>query len=1046
MKQIVLCVLLNLLTLSPAASQESHSLEKYLNADGTLATPAGFTGSLDPRGWKMQLAPDGAPRFVRSAGSVAADPADTAWDDRFCLVNADTDIYAVAVGPNSSGGKDVYAAGLFDSIEGVAANRVIKWNGRSWSTLGAGLNGTVYCLTAVANGSGGTDLYAGGLFTPSAGTGGNKIAKWDGTAWLPLGTGMNDFVFNIAAAPNGTDIYAGGHFTTAGGNNANHIAKWNGTSWSALGSPANGLNGDVRSIAIGSDTEIYVGGLFDSAGGVSANHVARWNGTSWHPVGSGTNGAILSLALSPGGPGSTLYVGGGFDTAGGVQAKLVAQWNGAAWAPVGSGIDGGIVASLAVHGTDLYAAGGFLTIGGSGANFIGKWNGSSWSALGAGMNHPIISLALNGSDLYAGGQFTTAGTDTARRIARWDGTSWHALGLGLNSNVWGLAVRGKDVYAGGDFTSMGGTPVNHIAHWDGTGWSALGPGVNGRVFSIAAVPNGSGGVDVYAGGTFDSAGGVSANNIAKWNGTTWSALGPGTNGPVYALAGNGAILYAGGSFTLPGLFIEKWNGTTWSTVPGINSVVYALAMDPEDSNVYAGGQFTTYNYIARWNGHAWFPLHNYFTNTDGTNNLVVSIGLGIDTLGRRIVYAGGPFNVAGGVPALFIARYDGLRWTALGPGLNGAPYALVTAGSDLYAGGYFTSSGATPLNNTARWNGVAWSRLGSGAATRNVYVPVWSMAVSGLDLYAVGGLDQAGAGPSLHLARWNLPPYPISFGINSGWNLVSAPVIVKDSSVHTLFPTASSPAFAYTSLGYAIRSSISSGIGYWLRVGSPASDTISGVPVERDTIAVLAGWNLIGSITKPIRTSSVASIPGGMITSRFFGYNGGYFVTDTIHPGFAYWVKVNADGQLILSSPGAEAFQGRIRIVPSTELPPLPPDGVSAPGSSARVPARFTLEQNYPNPFNPSTVIRYHLPVESKVTLRVFNVMGEEVATLVEGIEPAGFRSVEWDAGGVPARGTYPSGVYFYRLTASPLVAKARSSDGEPLHSFTETKKLLYIR
>src|SRR5258708_28985695 len=108
---------------------------------------------------------------------------------------------------------------------------------------------------------------------------------------------------------------------------------------------------------------------------------------------------------------------------------------------------------------------------------------------------------------------------------------------------------------------------------------------------------------------------------------------------------------------------------------------------------------------------------------------------------------------------------------------------------------------------------------------------------------------------------------------------------------------------------------------------------------DGDPIAVLAGWTLVGSISKHIGTSWVASIPGGMITSHFFGYNGGYFVTDTIRPGYAYWVKVSAGAQLILSSPGAEAFQGRIMIVPSPELPPLPPDGIGGPASSPRAPA-----------------------------------------------------------------------------------------------------------
>ncbi len=132
---------------------------------------------------------------------------------------------------------------------------------------------------------------------------------------------------------------------------------------------------------------------------------------------------------------------------------------------------------------------------------------------------------------------------------------------------------GPALYAGGSFTSAGGVTANHIAKWDGFSWSALGSGVDDEVEALAVFDDGSGGGPaLYAGGAFTTAGGVGADRIAKWDGTSWLALGTGMNTTVLAVdddsSGAGPALYAGGDFTMSPAgdwYLARWQGC--STCP-----------------------------------------------------------------------------------------------------------------------------------------------------------------------------------------------------------------------------------------------------------------------------------------------------------------------------------------------------------------------------------------------------------------------------------------------------------------------------------------------
>jgi parallel beta-helix repeat protein len=330
-------------------------------------------------------------------------------------------------------------------------------------------------------------------------------------------------------------------------------ADWHGMDFTS------GTEEQIHAVAVmGGD--VYVGGSFTEANGAPGDHIARWNGSTWSPVGYyGANDTVINLLVD----GSDLYVCGWFTEVGeGTIANHIAKYVPASntWYALGSdpnwGTDGLVNAMAMDGGGNLYIGGNFTTAGGVAANSVAKLSGSTWSALGSGMggDYPIVdALVMDGSDLYAGGWFTTAGGVTANRVAKWSEGSWSALGAGMDWVVKVLAVDpGHNLYAGGLFSSIGGVPFNRIAKWEGGAWNHLGTGVNSAsgqgVYALAIDDVGN----LYVGGEFTAAGGVSASNIAIWYGSSWTTLGSGTDGLVSAITPSGDSLYVGGMFTQAG--------------------------------------------------------------------------------------------------------------------------------------------------------------------------------------------------------------------------------------------------------------------------------------------------------------------------------------------------------------------------------------------------------------------------------------------------------------------------------------------------------------
>jgi photosystem II stability/assembly factor-like uncharacterized protein len=385
----------------------------------------------------------------------------------------------------------------------------------------------------------------------------------------------------------------------------------------------------------------------------------------------------------------------------------------------------------------------------------------------------------------------------------------------------------------------------------------------------------------------------------------------------------------------------------------------------------------------------------------------------------------------------------------------------------------------------------------------------------------------------------NLPPQDVPT-----WRMISLPVESGIKRAPDLFPTSISAAFSYSgSIGYSVDDTLNPGIGYWLRmIYALDSGQVEGTPVMNDTIGIALGWNLIGSIGVPISINDIEPIGGTVLSNHIFGYGQGYYVTDSLRPYNAYWVKSTEAGKIVLSgtpSPrsgksgkvhaplvdldtmnlltltDADGFSRKLYCAAArdassleemmVEVPPLPPEGLFdarygtnrmvegvTTGGSKEVPIRlssarypvtvewlikkpsmtmslligtkehklsgkgsvqigtaddvvklrmsgspllpkeYALYQNFPNPFNPVTTIGYELPVESKVRVTIYNILGEVTAVVVDGVEAAGYKQVTWNAMNLA------SGVYFYKLDASGTT--------QQMKSFTKVYKMLLLK
>ena len=514
-------------------------------------------------------------------------------------------------------------------------------------------------------------------------------------------------------------------------------------------------------------------------------------------------------------------------------------------------------------------------------------------------------------------------------------------------------------------------------------FAPLGSGMNSTVRAVT-VFNGN----LIAGGDFTTAGGVSTSRVAKWNGTSWSSLGSGMNSTVRALIIYNNELYAAGSFTNAGGVtanrIAKWNGSSWSSLGlGLNGSAYSLEI--YNNSLIVGGYFSTaggitVNNIAKWNG-SWSALGT------GTNSTVFAL-----TVYSNKLVAGGAFQTVGGVPVNKIATWDGNNWFSLGNGLdNGTVYSLSVYNNDLIVGGSFTYASGVSANRIAKWNGSSWSPLGSGT---NASVYAFSQYLG--NLYVGGSFSTAGGLYVNRIARWN----------GSAWSGIGG----VNSTVQTLGVYDANLILGgyFTVSGGSVSTSR---IAKWGAI--PIAPTLISPPNGAIGISLTPtlNWNDIPNtfdygvqLTNDPNFQSLIINVNGLTNSEYTVPSG------ILELNKVYFWRANARNGLGTGPFSAIWFFTSV---------------VTNISTNGEIPKEFRLYNNYPNPFNPTTNIKFSIPTQGFVTLKVFNSLGKEVATLVNENMSVGTYEVNFDAGSIT------SGVYFYRLQSD---------------NFTETKRMMLIK
>jgi hypothetical protein len=579
-------------------------------------------------------------------------------------------------------GLALWAAGYFHTPGFQADYQVAKWDGSSWVAIPEGLLvGRVFDME-FWNGS----LFIAGVFNRPDGL--HTALRWNGSTWVSMGLVDQDFYrAGIDLHVHEGTLYLAmyGYFDQQPVN----VLAWNGSSWSSIG-------------FVGIDHN-RIGGLESYAGDLYAagsDGVVRWDGTHWSGTGFGP-AVVTTLAVFDDGAGERLFAGG-WDNP---TAGFVRAWDGTGWESLDENQQGnGRTLASVPSGTTrgLYAYGN--AFGGMSVNSLARWVDGQWRTLGLGAHSgfspsEFTSLDLHdgrGEALYVGSPFGSSTCfSTPGAVIRWDGirgeTIARSVGSSYQINALAAAPNGLNrkvrphppgsagdrkpmLFLAGDFSDVDGVPAEDLAMWDGTSWSPVGPGsgaplVSGSIQALQVTRG-----HLLVGVQYGSVGGVPCNGVARWNGSSWSAFGEGlaSNDVAQAFAehddGSGPAVYAATGYGVYRRTSAGWVRLVGGDEPHASPYLYPFRALISHDDGHGPGLFVSggeTGRVHRWRNGTWEGVGESLDDFGLTGFQPSSFAVMDDGSGPKL-YLGGFFDSVGGVPASRLARWNGSEWEAVG--------------------------------------------------------------------------------------------------------------------------------------------------------------------------------------------------------------------------------------------------------------------------------------------------------------------------------------------------------------------------------------------